>query len=295
VKKNLGSRYTLLAFIVITVLTVIPLLIVVFYSFMTKNSNGGVIYSFSLDAYRTIFSLEYATVLWDTLVITVLATGLTMLIGLPCAYYMTQSVHRETLMLIVIVPFWTNFLVRIFAWKAILEANGLLNLFLLKTGLIDTPIIFLYNRAAVVVVLAYTSLPFAILPLYNAIEKFDFSLLEAARDLGSTHTKSLRQILLPNIRGGIAAAMVFVAIPIFGQYVVPDLIGGGKEGTYMMGQQIANVFFRERNWPVPSAFTALLMLATLIGFFGVRLRAKRHEKRQQKPKGRLSGKLSIDD
>ncbi|NIZ47359.1 ABC transporter permease [Spirochaetales bacterium BR208] len=258
--------------IVTTTLTIIPLLIVIFYSFLTKNSSGGVIYQFSLDAYRTIFSKEYALVLKDTLIITFWATSMTMLVALPCAYYMALSRHKDILMMIIIVPFWTNFLVRIFAWKAILEANGFLNLILLKLGIIDTPFMFLYNRTAVIVVLAYTSLPFAILPLYNAIEKFDFSLLEAARDLGSGHMRSLAKILIPNIRGGIVASMVFVAIPIFGQYIVPQLIGGGNAGTFMLGQQIANVFFNERNWPVPSAITTLLMFVTLIGFFAVRIR-----------------------
>jgi spermidine/putrescine transport system permease protein len=221
-------------------------------------------------------------VLLDTLEITLWATSLTLLVALPCAYYMALSSHKELLMLLIIIPFWTNFLVRIFAWKAILEANGFLNLILLKMSLIDSPIIFLYNRSAVIIVLAYTSLPFAILPLYSAIEKFDFGLLEAARDLGSSHTKSLLQILLPNIKGGIFASMVFVAIPIFGQYVVPDLIGGGNKGTFMMGQQIANVFFRERNWPVPSAFTTLLMAGTLLGFALVRLRSSIRTRLQSK-------------
>ncbi|NIZ40130.1 ABC transporter permease [Entomospira entomophila] len=284
-RRNLGFRYTLLALIVTTTLTIIPLLIVIFYSFLTKNSSGGVIYQFSLDAYRTIFSREYALVLKDTLVITFWATSMTMMIALPCAYYMALSRHKDILMMIIIVPFWTNFLVRIFAWKAILEANGFLNLILLKIGLIDTPLMFLYNRTAVIVVLAYTSLPFAILPLYNAIEKFDFSLLEAARDLGSGHMRSLRKILLPNIRGGIVASMVFVAIPIFGQYIVPQLIGGGNAGTFMLGQQIANVFFNERNWPVPSAITTLLMFITLIGFFGVRIRTL-HKNRQHLAKNK---------
>lgn len=268
--------------IVVTIFTVIPLLIVVYYSFLSKNNNGGVINEFSLDAYKTIFSIEYMLVLKDTIVITFWSAFLTLIIALPCAYYMAHSSRKDLLIMLIIIPFWINFLVRIFAWKAILEANGFLNLILIKLNLIDIPIIFLYNRPSVIIVLAYTSLPFAILPLYNSIDKFDFGLLEAARDLGSTHMQSLRKILLPNIRGGIIAAMVFVAIPIFGQYVVPDLIGGGNKGTFMMGQQIANVFFRERNWPVPSAFTVLLMLVTLLGFFGAKLLSLRKMKILQK-------------
>lgn len=133
-----------------------------------------------------------------------------------------------------------------------------------------------------ILVLAYTSLPFAILPLYNAIEKFDFGLLEAGRDLGCSHMCSLRKILLPNIRGGIIASIIFVAIPIFGQYVVPQLIGGGAKGTYMIGQQIANAFFQERNWPVPAAFTTLLMAITILGFMIVRLRSVRRVRLLQK-------------
>ncbi len=274
-RRNLGGPYTALATITLTFLTVIPLAIIFVYSFMTKSINGGVIFKFSLEAYRTLFQPEYAKVLSNTLIITFWATLIALVVALPCAYYMALSRHKNLLLVLVIIPFWTNFLVRIFAWKAILEANGFLNLILMRLNIIDEPIIFLYNRYAVIIVLAYTYLPFAILPLYSAIDKFDFNLIEAARDLGCSHFRSLYRILLPNIRGGFLAALVFVTIPIFGQYVVPDLIGGGRGDTFMMGQKIANVFFRERNWPVPAAFTALLVFMTLCVFYLASLRRNR--------------------
>lgn len=263
-EKNYGLLYTSFGSIFLALFFVLPLIVIFVFSFMKADINAGVIPEFSLDAYKTLFRPDYGRALSDTVFITVVSVVIAIAVGLPCAYYMAVSRNQTFLLFLIIIPFWTNFLVRIFAWKAILEANGFINLILLKMGVVDTPVIFLYNRVAVIIVLAYTYLPFAILPLYTTIEKFDFSLLEAGRDLGCSHTEALFKIMLPNIRPGIMTALVFVLIPIFGQYVIPELIGGGREGTFMLGQKIANSFFRERNWPVPSAFSSLLVCITLL-------------------------------
>jgi spermidine/putrescine transport system permease protein len=263
-QRNYGWLYTLLATVFLTLFFFIPLLIIFVYSFMTRDINAGVIPKFSLEAYKTLFRVDYGRALWDTIVITTISSAIAIIVALPCAYYMTLAKNKTFLLFLIIIPFWTNFLVRIFAWKAILEANGFLNLLLQKFGVLDHPVIFLYNRPAVILVLAYTYLPFAILPLYSTMEKFDFSLIEAARDLGCGHIKSLIHIMLPNIRTGITTAILFVFIPIFGQYVIPELIGGGREGTFVIGNKIANAFFKERNWPVPAAFATLLVALTLL-------------------------------
>lgn len=263
-EKNYGLLYTSIGGVFLTLFFVLPLLIILVFSFMKADINAGVMPVFSLEAYKTLFRPDYGQALLDTCVITLISVLIAISIAIPCAYYMVVSPNQTFLLFLIIIPFWTNFLVRIFAWKAILEANGFLNLVLLRLGVIDTPMIFLYNRVAVIIVLAYTYLPFAILPLYSTIEKFDFSLLEAGRDLGCGHVQALFKIMMPNIRPGIATALIFVLIPIFGQYVIPELIGGGREGTFMLGQKIASSFFRERNWPVPSAFSTLLVALTLL-------------------------------
>jgi spermidine/putrescine transport system permease protein len=165
--------------------------------------------------------------------------------------------------LLIIIPFWTNFLIRVFAWMNILGNNGFLNEFLLRVGIIDQAIHFLYNQNVVILVLVYMYLPYAILPLFSSIDKFDFSLLEAAQDLGATKIISMIKILLPNIRGGIFTAVLFTFIPIFGAYAVPLLVGG--KDSYMLGNIIADQLSKSRNWPRAAAISMVLTLVTTIG------------------------------
>jgi spermidine/putrescine transport system permease protein len=184
-------------------------------------------------------------------------------VALPCGYFMAKSKRQNFLLLLIIIPFWTNFLIRVFAWMNILGNNGFLNEFLLRIGLIDDYIQFLYNQNAVVLVLVYMYLPYAILPLFSSIDKFDFSLLEAARDLGASKLASLAKVLLPNIRGGIFTAVLFTFIPIFGAYAVPLLVGG--RDSYMLGNMIADQLTKSRNWPRAAAISMVLTLVTTVG------------------------------
>jgi spermidine/putrescine transport system permease protein len=163
----------------------------------------------------------------------------------------------------VIIPFWTNFLIRVFAWMNILGNNGFLNEFLMRLGLIKDYIHFLYNQRVVILVLVYMYLPYAILPLFSTIDKFDFSLLEAARDLGATKFESMIKVLLPNIRGGVYTAVLFTFIPIFGAYTVPLIVGGMD--SYMLGNIIADQLLKSRNWPLASAFSMVLTVVTTAG------------------------------
>jgi spermidine/putrescine transport system permease protein len=256
---NRGFWFSLPLVLYMSLFFVIPLLLIVVISFMQGNAlGGGVVAKFSLEGYRVLFRPDYALTLLNTLYISFISVLAALLVALPCAYYMVLCKNKTLTLFIIIIPFWTNFLVRIFAWKAILESNGFLNLILLKLGLITEPLIFLYNPVAVIIVLAYSYLPLMILPLYSTIDKFDFALLDAARDLGCTQYQAIIKVLLPAIRSGIYTALIFAFIPIFGQYVVPELIGGGREGTFMLGQRIANAFFRERSWNIPAAFATVL-------------------------------------
>ena len=191
------------------------------------------------------------------------ATVFTLFLALPAAYFIARSRHKDTLLLLVVIPFWINFLIRIYAWIAILGNSGFLNSLLLKIGLTESPVQFLYNSPAVVLITVYTYLPYAILPLYASIEKFDFSLLEAARDLGAGKTQSLIKVFLPGIRSGIITSALFTLIPALGSYVIPQLVGGTN--IMLLGNVIAREITVTRNWPLASAMSMILSLITMVG------------------------------
>jgi len=254
-----------------------PLLIIVLYSFLKKRLYGGVEPIFSLDAYKALLNPTFAAVAFKTLVSSIIATLITILIALPCGYFMAKSRHQTTLLLLVIIPFWTNFLIRVYAWIAILGNNGFLNNFLHRVGLTREYIQFLYNQEAVILVLVYMYLPYAILPLFSTIDKFDFSLLEAARDLGATKTQSMTRILLPNIRAGVFTAVLFTFIPIFGAYAVPLMVGG--KDSYMLGNVIADQLTKTRNWPLASAISMVITAVTTAGILVMMAMNKREANR----------------
>ncbi|MDR2923113.1 MAG: ABC transporter permease [Treponema sp.] len=240
-----------------------PVFIIVIYSFLKKGLYGGVEPDFSLEAYRYLGDGVFLGITFRTVITSTIATIITILIALPCGYYMAKSRNQTVLLLLIIIPFWTNFLIRVFAWMNILGNHGFLNEFLLRIGLIDDYIHFLYNQKVVILVLVYMYLPYAILPLFSSIDKFDFSLLEAARDLGASKPVSMIKVLLPNIRGGIFTAVLFTFIPIFGAYAVPLLVGG--KDSYMLGNIIADQLSKSRNWPRAAAISMVLTLVTTAG------------------------------
>ena len=261
--RNLGSLYSGPMAAWFTLFFLAPIVIIIIYSFLKKGLYGGVEPEFSLDAYRYLGDKIFLSITFRTLVIAVVSTLITILLALPCGYFMAKSKNQNLLLLLIIIPFWTNFLIRVFAWMNILGNSGFLNEFLLHVGLIDDYIHFLYNQKAVVLVLVYMYLPYAILPLFSSIDKFDFSLLEAARDLGATKFISMLKVLLPNIRGGIFTAVLFTFIPIFGAYAVPLLVGG--KDSYMLGNIIADQLSKSRNWPRAAAISMVLTVITTAG------------------------------
>jgi spermidine/putrescine transport system permease protein len=230
---------------------------------LTKGINGGVIHKLSLDAFRALYNPTIFQITINTFQVAILATVIMVSFAIPASYFMARSRFKNFFLLLVIIPFWTNFLIRIYAWMAILGNNGIFNNILLSTGIINNHIQFLYNTNAVILVTIYTYLPFAILPLYSTIEKFDFSLLEAARDLGATKWKAMASILLPNIRGGITTAVLFTFIPAFGSYAIPQIIGGTN--SYMLGNVIARELTVTRNWPLASSISMVLTVFTTLG------------------------------
>ena len=259
-----------------------PIIIIIIYSFLKRDMLRGVAWEFSFEAYRYLADPVFLRITLRTIVTAVIATVITIFIALPCGYYMARSRHQTLLLLLIIIPFWTNFLIRVFAWMNILGNNGFLNDLLLKIGLINDYIPFLYNQNAVILVLVYMYLPYAILPLFSTIDKFDFSLLEASRDLGANKLVSMVKILLPNIRGGIFTAILFTFIPIFGAYAVPMLVGG--KDSYMLGQRIADFLKGERNWPRAAAISMVLTLVTTIGVIWMMYIQKRDAKRIKESK-----------
>jgi spermidine/putrescine transport system permease protein len=241
-----------------------PLIIIVIYSFHRKGLYGGIAPGrLSLDAYKALGNPTLLFITIRTIITSLAATVITILFALPCGYYMAKSRRQTLLLLVIIIPFWTNFLIRVFAWMNILGNNGFLNEFLIRIGLIEDYIQFIYNQPAVILVLVYMYLPYAILPLFSTIDKFDFSLLEAARDLGASKPMAIVKVLLPNIRSGIYTAVLFTFIPIFGAYAVPLLVGG-KE-SYMLGNVVADQLTKARNWPLASAISMVLTLVTTAG------------------------------
>ena len=176
---------------------------------------------------------------------------------------MVKSKHQTLLLAMVIVPFWTNSLIRIYAWINFLSTEGFLNNLLMKLGLISEPLSLIYNHFSVILVLIYMYLPFAILPIFTVIDKFDFSLLDAARDLGASKFTAFMRILIPNIKAGITTALVFTFIPMFGAYEVPLLVGGMDSA--MVGNIIVDQVQKTRNWPLAASFSVILTGISMIG------------------------------
>ncbi len=205
----------------------------------------------------------YISAYLNSLKVAALSTLLCLLLGYPLAYAIARSPHtiRPLLLLLVILPFWTSFLIRVYAWIGILQNNGLLNNFLLSLGLIDAPIQILYTPVAVYIGIVYSYLPFMVLPLYATLEKMDINLLEAASDLGCRPWRSFCSITLPLSLSGILAGCLLVFIPAVGEFVIPDLLGGPD--SPMIGRVLWQEFFNNRDWPMASTI-AIAMLLLLV-------------------------------
>lgn len=262
-QKNLGPVYAYPMGIWFTIFFIAPLAIIIIYSFMKKGLYGGVVSEFSLKAFKQMLNPTYGIIFLRTLWISAISTIITILIAFPCGYAMARSKHQTLLLFLVIIPFWTNSLIRIFAWMSILGNDGALNQFLQFIHITDDYIQFLYNQKAIILVSVYMYIPYAILPLFTAIDRFDFSLLEASRDLGATKLQSVRMILIPSVKSGVISALIFTFIPIFGAYSVPLLVGGTDSA--MIGNIIVDQINKTRNWPLACSFSMILTLISTVG------------------------------
>ena len=261
--KKGGFSYYISLLLWLTAFFVIPTLIIAVISFLKKGPYGGVIFwQFSLDAYTNLFDKVFLKIIFKTLEISVWVTIVTLVLALPTAYFISRSKLKSFWLLLIIIPFWTNFLVRIYSFIAILGNNGIVNKALQLVFNLDGPIQLLYNKNAVIIVTVYIYLPYAILPLYSSIEKFDFSLLDAARDLGATKFTAMVKVFLPGIKSGLISAVILTFIPAVGSYAVPDLLGGND--ALMLGNIIGKRLLDARDWPIASAVSMLLIVFTTI-------------------------------
>ena len=255
--------FFLLPFLVVFRISVSEMEVVTFKDLLTWEE--GVL-QLSLKFSNYLFILEdplYVNTYLSSLKYAAVTTVLCLLIGYPFAYFMARApaTVQPALLMLVMLPFWTSFLLRVYAWIGILKNNGLINNTLMALGIIDEPIVMLQTDFAVYVGIVYSYLPFMVLPLYTAIEKLDLSLLEAAADLGCRPVRAFLTITLPLTLGGIIAGSMLVFIPAVGEFVIPALLGGPD--TLMIGRVLWDEFFNNRDWPVASA-VAIVMLMLLV-------------------------------
>jgi ABC-type spermidine/putrescine transport system permease subunit I len=218
-----------------------------------------VVHHWTLGNYRYLFSVSaYVKTMWATLWVALAATGITLGLAFPFAYWLCRYVPRalqKPLLVLVVVPFWTSYLLRMYSWLTILGPKGVINSFLRWLGVIDQPLSLLYSRWSVIVVLVYLYFPFAALTLYSSIERFDWDQLRAAMDLGASPFRAIRKILIPQIRPGIITAIIFVFIPILGEYLAPQIVGGTS--GIMIGNLIDN-FFKGAQYARGAALSLLI-------------------------------------
>jgi spermidine/putrescine transport system permease protein len=254
---------------------VLPTAILLVYSFCQRDELGQVVYHFSWENYRRIFidsdTGKFGTVYWTitlrSVIYAAFTTGVCLLLGYPVAWFIGRAPERRRnlLLTLVMIPFWTSFLIRTYAWITILSTDGLLNSFLQYTHLIAEPFEMLYTPGAVVLGLIYNYLPFFILPVYGSIEKLDGSLIEASFDLGAGPWRTFQRVILPLTWPGIVAGILIVFIPAIGMFVITQLMGGGIKPT--IGEVIQNQFLQARDWPFGAALGMTLVLLFVVVYW----------------------------
>ncbi len=256
--ERLRAWFLLPAWIWLAALFAAPFAIVLAYSLLTRGAYGGLGLPWTLENYRRLLDPLYLVIVLKSFLMAAETTALCLLLGFPLALFISQAGRRRNIYLqLVILPFWTSFLVRIYAWLFLLRDTGLINMALQRLGLIHDPLPLLYNDGAVLLGLVYGYLPFMVLPVYATLERLDPALVEAAADLGARPWPSLLHVTLPLSAPGIRAGSILVFIPALGAYLTPDLLGGGR--TVLIGNVIQNQFTNARDWPFGAAISVALM------------------------------------
>lgn len=252
----------------------VPLALILTYTVFERGRFGGIVYDFTLENFARALEPVYLGVLVNSIVIAAITTALALLIGYPTAYVIARlpGSWRTVALILVVMPFWTNFLIRTYAWIVLLNTEGPLNGALVSIGLIESPITLLYTPAAVVAGLLYAYLPLMILPLYAAIERLDPELREAAANLGASPIRTFITVTLPLTLPGVLIGSIFVFVPSIGNFVIPELLGGGK--TVMVGNLIRDQFLKARDWPFGSVL-ALSVILLLLGLLFLQARVSR--------------------
>lgn len=265
-KRKLFKEWALSApsLLWLCVFFLLPTLIIFAISFKPSDPLGGVGEGWTLQTILALRNPNYPEIIGRTLWMSALTTAITLMLAVPIAYHIARSKpwKRDLMLLLTIVPFWTSFLIRIFAWKAVLHPDGMLKKALVFCQLLSPDALLLYRPGTVLMVMIYTELPFAILPLYAAVEKFDFGLIDAAMDLGAGRLRAYLSVFIPGIWKGLVSACLMVLIPCIGSYVIPDVVGGID--SMMIGNVIAQRTFVDRNLPHASALAAVMTIVMFL-------------------------------
>jgi spermidine/putrescine transport system permease protein len=268
-KRGQEILLTFPSFLWLALFFLVPTALVFVLAFRPSDPFGGIGRGWTLATVGSLADPQYLAIAWRTLWVSFAATALCMLLAVPTGYAVARASprRRKQMLMLIIVPFWTSFLIRVFAWKSILHPEGMIKKILVWFGLVNANASLLYHTGAVILVTVYTFLPFAILPIYAAAEKFDYRLVEAARDLGARPFAAFRRVFIPGIRQGLVTAVLVVFIPALGSYVIPDIVGG--PGNELLGNKIAQRVFIDRNLPMAGGLSIVLILAVLTPLLAV--------------------------
>lgn len=240
----------------------IPILLVIAVSFLSDNSVHLASLPWTVASYKNIFSLVFANILFRSIIVSSITTLICLALAYPFTYIIIKSKHQALLLSLIIIPFWTSSLVRTYSMIAILKLNGILNYILLKLHVINHPITFLYSNFAVICGLVYNLFPFMVLPLFSNMERFDFKLIEAAKDLGANRFVIFFRVFLPNTLQGIIAGSLMIFLPAMTLFYIPNILGGAR--SVLLGNLIQNQFLVTENWPAGAATSVVLTLTLLM-------------------------------
>ncbi len=268
-ERSRGASLAVPAILWLGIFFILPLLIVLAYSVMTRGQGAVVSLPLTLEHYQRTFGSVYFPVILDSILVAFITTVVCVIVGYPLAFFIGTRSNpraRQIALFLVILPFWTNFLVRTYAWQIILGEEGTINTFLMNLNLIQEPLQLLYTDGAVIIGLVYGYLPFMVLPIYTSVERFEFRLVEAGHDLGGNDWKVFWRVVLPLTLPGVIAGCILVFIPTIGAFVTPDLLGGTQ------GLMIGNLIQRQfrgtgANFPLGSAISAVMMGLVMISLF----------------------------
>ncbi len=262
-KKHIGRKTAVAPlYLFTTIFVLVPLIYMVVLSFLTKGDVWGVVAEFTLDNYKKIVEPVYLKTFAESIKLAFVSTFFVVVLGFPCGYWMAKLSERgqKRMMVLIALPFLTNSLLRLFGWVIVFRSNGLLDKLLMAIGLTEKPLKLLYSYPAVVVGMIYALLPFMILSVYSGAEKMDWSVVEAARDLGASKFKAFWTVTFPMTLPGLLSGVVLTFVPTMGLFFIADILGGNK--VVLIGSVIYTAMTKERDWPFAAALAVVLMLLT---------------------------------